>query len=64
MISMYVLEWLRVEGLPQCKMGLKQSFDIIKIQSILKDFAAILWKIVAQSTTDNICLLDCYIEIL
>ena len=29
-----------------------------------KDSATILWKIVAESRADNICLLDCYTEIL
>ena len=28
-----------------------------------KDFVAILWKIVAESRADKICLLDCYTEI-
>ena len=41
-------------GLFECKMWLKQSFEIIKSQSILKDFAAILWKIVAESTNDHL----------
>ena len=29
-----------------------------------KDSATILWKIFAESRADNICLLDCYTEIL
>ena len=38
---------------------------LIRIDKVAnKDFATILWKIVAESTTDNICLLDCCIEIL
>ena len=54
--------------IPRCLIIARKVFFVkllVLINKVAnKDSATILWKIVAESRDDNICLLDCYTEIL